>query len=93
MDHFSYVFLSCLIKASMRSAIKTKCNIFPSIEGEFPRGESISCILIAVRKIDFAAKYFASQESRNDFYFLAAKYFASGELFASCKSENIYSTL
>ena len=26
MDHFSYVFLSCLIKASRRSAVKTKCN-------------------------------------------------------------------
>ena len=25
MEHFSYVFLSCLIKTSRRSAVKTKC--------------------------------------------------------------------
>ena len=37
-------------------------------------------------KFDFTAKYFALQESRNDFYFFVAKYFASSELFASWKS-------
>ena len=34
----------------------------------------------------FAATYFASQESRNDFYFFVAKYFASIDLFASWKT-------
>ena len=37
MEHFSYVFLSCLIKASRRSAVETKCNIFSSIDETYIR--------------------------------------------------------
>ena len=43
-----------------------------------------------VRKIDFAAKYFASQESRNDFYLFAAIYFASANYLPRGQTEIFY---
>ena len=51
-------------------------NFCPGIKVDFHEANLFLAFWL-VRKIDFAAKYFASQEIGNDFYFFAAKYFSS----------------